>query len=124
FTVPLALLLIGEGIDVVQSLLISAGPKAAFAICLLPAALLLGGPTIKAVSYLLHPRMVEHLRPVVASVKKEKLSNDSIYVFYGAIPAFSYYRRQYDIGPTEYYDGIDFRQRPTGYIGDMDQHAH
>ena len=120
FLVAIVLLLIGEGVERVRSLVSKVNAQAAFGICLGLVAFLLYSPGSVAAQNFLHPSLGEHIRPAISYIKEHKIDADKIYVYYGALPAFSYYTSVYGFKQTEYYVGIAARQEPAKYLADLD----
>ena len=121
FSMPILFLLVGEGIERIRSLLIKLNDWVAFGICLLISGLLFYNPITQAVKNMTNPNMGENIKPVLAYVQLHKLETDTVYIYYGAFPAFSYYAPSYGFGPNDYIVGITSRQKPGKYIKDIDK---
>jgi hypothetical protein len=84
-------------------------------------ALLLYKPIGVALQNLQDPKMGEHIRPVMSYVSRHQLDTDSVYIYYGAYPAFAYYSAQYGFEDDHYIVGLMSREEPSRYIFDVDQ---
>lgn len=90
FLVPLMVLVVARGAWAVVSGLRSAGqPVAAFVLL----GVLLAAPTLETYQELRRPMRYEQLDPVLAGVRQQWRPGDRMYVYYGAVPAFTFYTR-------------------------------
>ncbi len=121
FLVPLVLLAAGAGIDAVAAFCRRAAPRTGAAIALLAGALLLYGPAARAVANLRHPDMKEDLKPVMAYLQHHRLAGDRIYVYYGALEAFTFYAPAFGFRPIDYLVGPRSRAEPARYLDSLDR---
>ncbi len=78
-------------------------------------------PAMTAGIHLLRPRAPEELRPVLEYVSKNKKQEDIIYVYYGAVNAFTYYQKRFPDLDNRYITGIESRTDWTGYYRDIER---
>jgi hypothetical protein len=90
FLVPLMILGVAHGAYLVGAALARSQPIAAIVI----SGVLLAAPCLETYQELRHPMRYEQLEPVLAKVRHEWRPGDRMYVYYGAIPAFTYYTRE------------------------------
>lgn len=83
--------------------------------------ILLYQPFITSFNFLLHPRVVEEIKPVLNYYEANYKPGDITYVYYGALPAFHYYRLQYNLTEIPYISGIESRNNPAAYPHDLAQ---
>ena len=67
-----------------------------------------------------HPVM-EEIKPLMKEVVEHRRPGDQIYVYYGAVPAFSFYAAQYGFGAGEFVEGRFHRWQPDLYLSEIDQ---
>jgi hypothetical protein len=121
FILPLAFLLVAEGISRTHLILKRVGPRTAFSLSSALAILLLFEPTCFALQEFWHPYIGEDIEPVISFMAQHKQSTDSVYVYYGASSAFRYYAPQYNLENSDYSVGISSRQEPARYIQELDR---
>jgi hypothetical protein len=121
FILPLAFLLVAEGIWRTHLILKRIGLRTAFSLSSALAILLLFEPTCFALQGFWHPYMGENIEPAISFMVQHKQSADSVYIYYGASSAFSYYAPQYNLENSDYIVGISSRQEPARYIQDLDR---
>lgn len=68
----------------------------------------------------MYPSRGEDIKPVMAYLAENRLNNDVIYVYYGAVPAFQYYAPFYGFESKDYNCGISARKEPHRYIADIE----
>ncbi|MDQ7744663.1 hypothetical protein [Hydrogenophaga pseudoflava] len=66
-----------------------------------------------------HPVM-EEIKPLMKEVAERRRPGDQIYVYYGAVPAFSFYAARYGFGPDEFVEGRFHRWEPALYLSEID----
>jgi hypothetical protein len=116
FLVPLMLLGVARGAWSVGSALWSAQPVAA--------AILFGvltvAPVIETWQEFRRPMRYEQLTPVLAEVREQWQPGDRVYVYYGAVPAFTFYTRDNPVFPPGAVTlGTEFRDSRTGYRDEL-----
>ncbi len=119
FLLPFLFLLLAEGIKMVRMTLLKVNSLLAELICIIFITHLSYNSVIIAYNNLRHPPLGEHIKPVMAYLSKNRLSTDLIYVYYGAIPAFEFYKSLYGFNENEYIKGISSRKEPTKYLEDI-----
>jgi len=80
----------------------------------------LSGPTAQAYRNVVSPAFGAHqARDVIPA--GERRSEDLIYVYYGAVPAFTFYASQYGIDERNYSVGVASRDNPDRYLEDLEK---
>jgi hypothetical protein len=79
------------------------------------------GPPAAAMAGNLPPFYLEHLRPVMAEVRRAWQPGDHAYVYYGAGQAFRFYAPRVGFGPQDYTMGRCARAAPRAYLQDLDR---
>jgi hypothetical protein len=92
FLVPIIIIFITIGLE--NLLTHKRWIQGAGALCLL---LLLGVPSINVIRNVYSPFRPEHIKPLVKCIADSAKTNDHIYVYYGAVPAFEYYAKMYSL---------------------------
>jgi hypothetical protein len=122
FVVPIAYLVLAEGVMGVHWLLSHRFPRRRWVpvgvVCVL-VGMLAYGPTVLAFRMALHPDRGEDIKPVVSYVKQRWSDGDFLYVYYGAVPAFKYYAPFYGIDRSAFRIGVAGRKEPARYIRDI-----
>lgn len=119
FLLPLLLLLLTEGVERVKEILLKINKFLAKFIYISLVMYFLYNPIMVAYKNVRSPPMGEHIKPVMAYISKNYLDTDLIYVYYGAVPAFEFYKSQYGLG--RYIRGISARNEPTKYLEDIER---
>ena len=114
FLVPPMLLSVGRGASVVATALRPSQPLAALVI----AGLLFLAPTVEAYQTFRRPPRCEQIVPVLSSVRQEWRPGDKVYVYYGAVPAFTFYTRE-DPFPPCVILGQEHRNERTAYRDEL-----
>jgi hypothetical protein len=124
FVVPIAYLLVAEGVMGVHWLLSHWFHRwrwmAAGIACLLMG-MLVYSPTVLAFRMALYPDRGEDIKPVMSYVRQGWSEGDFLYVYYGAAPAFRYYAPFYGIGRSAFRIGVAGRKQPARYIRDIER---
>jgi hypothetical protein len=126
FLVPASLLLMAEGTDAFLGASKRSLPAAGSVLL----ALLFLDPGMYILHHFAKPRVevtqpgvmfAEEIRPVMSYVRDHENSNDLVYVFYGAIPAFDYYaeREHFPLNNVEL--GTASGDNPDSYGSDVDR---
>jgi hypothetical protein len=111
FTVPLALLLIGHGVEWFSKLTgrpTSTAVILGLALCL--------PPTVRIVRWPNFAR--QEVRPLVADLRLERRAGDEIYVYHAAEPAFRFYTRE---SPIDHVRGRMFTDWEEGIARELDR---
>lgn len=119
FVVPMVILLITEGIGRSYLTLRKYNFSIAIAVWITLALLLIYKPTETALQNLNNPQMKEHIKPVMAYLRENRVAKEPIYVYYGAWAAFQFYAPSYGFEPGDYNIGVSSRQKPEKYIQDI-----
>lgn len=90
FLVPLMVLGVARGAWMVGSALGRAQPVAAVALL----AVLVAAPCLETYQELRKPMRYEQLEPLLSELRGEWQPGDRMYVYYGAVPAFTFYTRE------------------------------
>lgn len=112
FCIPNIFLLCAEGIDRLINSADRVTKWGGFILLLL----VLLFPMGRTFQFLFQPRQREELRPIVEYLQKELRTNDIIYVYHGALPAFKYYTQEHGFN---YISGIESEMDPIEYFQDI-----
>lgn len=118
FITPLLFLLIAEGLDQALTLLSRSQFSLAAPLLVL---ILFFDPLIGAGTYLVTPKLKEEIRPVIEHVHNNWQKGDIIYVYYGAVQPFKYYKRQFGFQESDFLVGIESRQQWINYLPDLNR---
>jgi hypothetical protein len=93
FLIPIMLLIIGESIGRMESAFdgLKRFPRMGFPVALGILAWVAVSPGYSAVRHLQHPRVYEEIKPILSYLSHQGGTNDVLYVYGGAKPAFLYY---------------------------------
>jgi hypothetical protein len=119
FLFPLLFLLITEGVKAVRTTLSRVNRPLAEMVCASVVLYLLYNPAAVAYKNLQHPPLREHIKPVMAYLADKRLRTDLIYVYYGAVPAFSFYMPVFGFDHGDFIIGISSRGEPTRYLEEI-----
>lgn len=114
FLVPLMLLLVARGAWAVASAL---RPSGAFAAAVLVGLLFLA-PAVETYQTMKRPPRHEQITPVLDAVRADWRPGDRVYVYYGAVPAFTFYTRDNPFPPGVVLGGLH-RGRQTLYRDEL-----
>jgi hypothetical protein len=114
FLVPLMLLAVGRGAWAVASALRPSQPFAAA----LVVGLLLLAPLLETYQQVRRPMRCEQLTEVLADVKARLEPGDKVYLYYGGVPAFTFYTREAPF-PGNVILGNEHRGRRTAYRDEL-----
>ncbi len=117
FIVPVFLLFIAEGAEHIRERTKNNCAIVGIAII----CLLFLHPINNAVSQLIKLDHREEIKVVINYVLKQEKSGDQLYLYYGAIPAFQYYKRKLGITKNIYIEGKDGRKNWNIYLDDLDK---
>ncbi|MGB8212211.1 MAG: glycosyltransferase family 39 protein [Anaerolineales bacterium] len=116
FLVPFLFLFLAEGIDRFRSVLQRVSRPLAWFFTAFFVLYFMAQPVIVAYNNIKTPPMGEDIKPVMLYVSENKLSNDMIYVYHGAVPAYLFYAPSYDGLNGKYIVGILNFQDPNKYL--------
>jgi len=119
FSLPLLFFLLAEGIERSRLFLLRFSRISAVLSCAFLVGLFWSHPLYTAYSNVIHPKRGEDIKPVMAYLKDNRRETDSIYVYYGAQPAFQYYASGYGFAEKDYIVGIKSREDPAKYLQDV-----
>ena len=102
FLVPSLLILVAAGFDLIKCKTWKAFPL----LNTLLLGFLLFAPLAEAARHLVKPRGLEEIKPVVKYVGQHMVFGDTLYCYYGAEPAFEYYRERGLIAPIKQLMGV------------------
>lgn len=119
FTVPLFGMLVARGIAVVWG----QGNRLRAAAALVIWGLLVAPPAWATLKALAEPRGREELRDVLSDIAPRLCDRDTLYVYYGAWPAFAYYRHRYVPAEVDVVFGSRFRDAPENYLREVERLA-
>lgn len=77
-------------------------------------------PSKAAMSRLVEPRTPEHIRPAIGYMMSHRRSDDHLYVYYGAKPAFRFYARSLAVPSGGLTLGRAHRDEPQAYLAEID----
>ncbi len=121
FIVPIVFLLVAEGIERPRLILLKFNPLIAFGVWIILVSLLLYKPINIARYHFLYPKMEEHIKPIMAYLSQNRQNTDTIYIYYGARPAFTYYALPFGFEDGDYIFGVFSRQDPDKYIQEINE---
>jgi hypothetical protein len=114
FLVPLLLLATARGTWAVAAALRPTQPLAAAVIL----GLVLLAPAVETYQSFRRPHRQEQLAPVLSELRGELRPGDRVYVYWGAVPAYSFYTRG-DPLPAEVVLGTEHHAKPIEYRDDL-----
>jgi hypothetical protein len=120
FLVPIGLLLIGKAVEAVYVRLQRYRLRATLLVSLL-AVYLLYGPVLTSLQNFIAPKYFEHIRPTMETLRGSWKDGDTMYVSYGALPAFRFYAPFYGLESISYEFGEreDYRN-PQNTLSQLD----
>ena len=88
----------------------------------IPISLLIGAGAWHTLDVIRRPLRKEQLSPVLDQLRTEMQPGDRVYVYYSAVPAFTFYTRDKQFPPEAVTLGTEFRENSTaGYRGELNQ---
>ena len=115
FMVPSALLVIAEGIIFMREKI----RYRSAVVTVLLVGLLFSYPLLLASHYVVKPRTVEEIRPVLTYMKEHWQEGDTLYLYYGSLRAFSYYSERYSLNDIDFIAGSRSRHNLDRYISEL-----
>jgi hypothetical protein len=116
FLVPLMLLGVARGAGMIGAALWSSQPVAAVVLF----GVLTAAPVLETWQEFRRPMRYEQLTPVIAQVRQRWQPGDRMYVYYGAVPAFTFYTRDNPPFPPDAVTlGTEFRDSRTSYRDEL-----
>ena len=111
FLVPLMILGVARGACLVGAALRGREPIAALVLL----GVLLAAPCLETYQELHRPMRYEQIEPVLADVRGQWQPGDRIYVYYGAVPAFTFYTREAPFPSEALVIGTEARENEAEY---------
>ena len=121
FALPGICLFLGEGMEYLQYRLGNLNSMLGVVATMGLAVALFYAPVSQAWHNFRQPDMVEHMKPVLAYVQNSRKPGETIYVYYGAQPAFIYYAGQFGFKEGDYLLGIASRRQPDRYLAQLNE---
>ncbi|HEY6928348.1 MAG TPA: hypothetical protein VJA66_01610 [Thermoanaerobaculia bacterium] len=121
FGVPAFVLAIAAGVEALTSL-VRRNPDNRFASIRIDASIFLAAllPAILTLQASLPPYLNEEMKPILRDMAARRLPGDSIYVFYGAGQAVSFYGARYGFRPQDYVLGGCHQEDTRAYLREID----
>jgi hypothetical protein len=101
FLIPMGLILIAKAAEAIYQSLQRQNIVGTLTLLIL-SAYLLYGPVATSLSYFIHPKYYEHIRPAMGFLQEMWRSDDMMYVSNGAVPAFEFYAPTYALSDAAY----------------------
>jgi hypothetical protein len=117
FLVPFGVLLVARGTAAVFDAVREKNRFAAFALI----ALLVGAAAWHTSDELRRPMRREQLRPVLEQMRPEMRPGDRVYVYYSAVPAYTFYTRDHAVPAEVVTFGTEHRDDPSQYLAELNQ---
>ena len=105
FLTPIGILLIGNSLELPSQSLRRFPAISALATLAL-SGFVLYGPFTSALDQFIKPKYFEHIRPSMAYLQASWKDGDSMFISYGAVPAFEFYAPIYDLADISYESGL------------------
>ncbi len=121
FLVPSFLIILSEGIDWIKTKISKINHLASAAVTLSLVLYLIIQPLSFDFRNFINPTMRESIRPVIIYIKKKMTPSDTMYVYYSAEPAFTYYLTRYKLPSNNIIIGSNYRETPFKYIDEIDK---
>ena len=120
FLIPLGLLLVGKTVNALYQSL-QKERMLSMVLVLALSGYLLYGPLTTSITYFIHPKYFEHIRPAMGFLHEMWRSDDVMYVSNGAVPAFEYYAPMYELSDVVYIsNGRDGYKDPNQILKQLD----
>ena len=120
FLVPLGLVLLGKAMDGLE-LSLKKYSIAGSLSALLLTGFLLYGPLVTSFQSFVAPKYFEHIRPSMEYLRDYSKPDDTLYVYYNAVPAFRFYAPRYGLALENTMIGIDHSANPQAYYAELDR---
>lgn len=105
FLVPIGILLIGKSLEIPAQRL-RAYPIISTITLLALSGFVLYGPVTRALEQFFTPKYFEHIRPTMGFLREWWKDGDSMFISYGAVPAFEFYAPMYALNHMTYTAGL------------------
>lgn len=119
FAVPMVFLCIGTAVEQLRFWLQTKHVKLAIVFSLIMAVILLGRPTVLAVSRIIRPKNGEDIKTVLKYVATKKSQGDALYIYNKSDKAFNFYASHYGLDKQPIITGIDSSKNPEGYYAEI-----
>ena len=104
FLVPIGILMIAKSTEIpVQRLRVY--PSLSALVLLVVSGFVFYGPVTRSLEQFITPKYFEHLRPTVGFLAESWKAGDTLFVSYGAVPAFEFYAPMYELENVSYISG-------------------
>lgn len=121
FLVPQFLILSGAGLDLVFKFSTKlTKPYFKYLIWLIIIIFIYHSASI-AFHFLTNPLKIEETRPILKIYKNYRQNDDTIYVYYAALPAYKYYAKRLGLPAQNIIEGKESRTLPSNYILDLNK---
>ncbi len=107
FAVPIAYLLLAEGVRCTCELLSRVNRSVAMGVAGLAVAVLLYTPASNTADKFLHPYTHDEIKPVMSYLEQRRSPDDLIYVYWRAVPAVTYYAPFYGMTDADFTAGTE-----------------
>jgi hypothetical protein len=115
FLVPLALLLMAEGVGRIYYFLAKWQKHVALILCGIPVVFMLLLPAQNAIGVFKSPSTASEIKPIMKYIEENRKQGDVIYIHYRSVTAFTYYAPFYHLNSENIIAGVD-RQDPKKAI--------
>jgi hypothetical protein len=105
FLVPIGVLLIGKSLEIPTQRL-RAYPITSTIVVLALSGFVLYAPITRALEQFIMPKYFEHIRPTMGFLQASWQEGDSMFISYGAVPAFKFYAPMYALNDVAYTAGL------------------
>ena len=119
FALPIFFLCIGEAVEQLRSIFAKKYAIGAFVFSLAVAVSVAYGPTSQAIATVRKPHNDEDIKSVLEHVAQKKMNQDVLYVYYSAIPAFTYYAAGFRLDTLSAVKGSGSRDHPVAYMDEV-----
>jgi hypothetical protein len=121
FVLPVVYLLLGEGLQGIQTAALRLNRVFAWGVTVVLMTVLLYNPMLTAVRRLVHPDTREEIKPVLAHVAQRASPNNRIYVYFRALPAFTYYAPSFGLDGMTIIEGIRGDLYEDAYLAEINR---
>lgn len=121
FTVPIFLILLMAGLERICLFISRFSRLAAYLFWVACALFLLYQPSKLALKNFREPVLVEHIKPVMSYLEDNVQTGDSLYIYYGAKYAYTYYTSIFSVSADNVVIGQPSRNKPEKYISEVAQ---
>jgi hypothetical protein len=120
FLAPLFYLLLGAGLQGIYEIVAKRNKFIGYAVLAVVGFMFLSTPVMGAVKEVQTPSNVEDMRPLVKTLREESQPEDTIYLFYSAVPAYTYYERLLGSINGQVVNGGDYGDNIGAYVDEIE----